>query len=159
VWLVSDLLGERRREPRLADTWFHGKQRNTPFAGFRLPLAAQQQIDLLGSADERRRARAQRLEKGSMRLGLRKPDEPLRIKVSQREQFANLPASRFADNQRVWPGQALQPGGQVWGFVDNGLFLRRAFADQIADDHQTCGNPDPRMEGDGFDIEATDRVD
>ena len=39
------------------------------------------------------------------------------------------------------------------------MFLRRAFANQIADDHQSSGDPDPRPELDGFDIEATDGVD
>jgi hypothetical protein len=37
--------------------------------------------------------------------------------------------------------------------------LRRAFTDQIADDHQPGGNPNTRLELDGFDVEATDRVD
>ena len=44
------------------------------------------------------------------------------------------------------------------GFVAKYL-LRRAFANQIADDHQPGGDPDARLELDGSDIEATDRVD
>src|SRR4029077_20300553 len=62
-----------------------------------------------------------------------------------------------ADPARL--GQGLQTGGEVWRFADNRLFLSRAFADQIADDHQSGGDPDPRLERNRFDIEATDRVD
>src|SRR5436309_13699193 len=44
-------------------------------------------------------------------------------------------------------------------FADDRLFLRRPLADQIADDHQSGGDPDARLQLDGFDIEATDGVD
>ena len=40
-----------------------------------------------------------------------------------------------------------------------GLLLRRAFADQVANDHKTGGDPDPRLQLDGFDLEATDAAD
>ena len=53
----------------------------------------------------------------------------------------------------------MQPGGEVRRFTDDRLLLRRAFADQIADDHQPGGDPDAGLKLDGFDIEATDRVD
>jgi hypothetical protein len=39
------------------------------------------------------------------------------------------------------------------------LLLGRAFADQIADDYQSGGDPDARLELDGSDIEAPDSVD
>jgi hypothetical protein len=53
----------------------------------------------------------------------------------------------------------LEPGGEVRCFTDDRLFLCRAFADQIADDHQPNGNPNARLELGGFDIEVPDRVD
>jgi len=53
----------------------------------------------------------------------------------------------------------LQAGGEVRRFTDDRLFLRRSFANQIADNHQPGGNPNARLEPDGFDIEATDSVD
>ena len=53
----------------------------------------------------------------------------------------------------------MQPGGEVRRLADDRLFLRRAFADQIADDHQPRGDPDARLELDGFDFEATYSVD
>jgi hypothetical protein len=49
-------------------------------------------------------------------------------------------------------------GSEVRRLADDRLFLRRAFADQIADDHEPGGDPDTRLELDGFDIEATDSV-
>jgi len=39
------------------------------------------------------------------------------------------------------------------------LLLRRSFADHIADDHQSGGDPDARLELDGSDVETTDGVD
>jgi hypothetical protein len=53
----------------------------------------------------------------------------------------------------------LQTGGEVGRFADDRLFLRRALADQIADDHQSGGDADARLELDGFDIEPTDGID
>ena len=75
------------------------------------------------------------------------------------EEIADQPARARGDDDRVRLGQGLQPGGEVRRFADDRLLLRRAFADQIADDHQPGGDPDARLELDGFDIEATDRVD
>jgi hypothetical protein len=48
---------------------------------------------------------------------------------------------------------------EVRGLVDDRLLLRRAFADQAADHRQPGGDPDPRLERDGFDIEAGNSVD
>ena len=75
------------------------------------------------------------------------------------EEIADQPARARGDDDRVRLGQGLQPGGEVRRLADDRLLLRRAFADQIADDHQPGGDPDARLQLDGFDIEATDRVD
>ena len=56
-------------------------------------------------------------------------------------------------------GQGLQPGGEVRRFPDDQLLQLRSFADQIADDHHPGGDPDARLELDGFDIEATNSPD
>src|SRR6202043_231765 len=48
---------------------------------------------------------------------------------------------------------------EVRGLADDRLLLRRAFADQAADHRQPGGDPDPRLERDGFDIEAANSVD
>jgi len=75
------------------------------------------------------------------------------------EEIADQPACARGDDDRVRLGQGLQPGGEVRRFADDRLFLRRAFADQIADDHQPGGDPDARLELDGFESEATHCVD
>ena len=72
------------------------------------------------------------------------------------EEIADQPARARGDDDRVRLGQGLQTGGQVRRLADDRLFLRRSFADQIADNHQPSGDPDVRLELDGFDIEATD---
>ncbi len=53
----------------------------------------------------------------------------------------------------------MQPGSEVGRLADDRSLLRRALADQIADDHQPGSDPDPRVERAGFDIEASDTVD
>ncbi len=62
------------------------------------------------------------------------------------EEIADQPARACGDDDRVRLGQGLQTGGEVRRFADDRLFLRRAFADQIADDHQPGGDPDARLE-------------
>jgi hypothetical protein len=53
----------------------------------------------------------------------------------------------------------LEARGEVRCLADDRLFLRRAFADQIANDHEPGGYPNARFRLDGFDIEAADSVD
>ena len=69
---------------------------------------------------------------------------------------------RAASVIRVYVARAVSwrgPGGEVRRLTDDRLLLRRAFADQVADDHQPGGDPDARLELGGFDIQPTDRVD
>ena len=47
--------------------------------------------------------------------------------------------------------ERLQPCREIGRLADNRLFLRRALADQIADDNQPGGDPDPHLEFGGFD--------
>ena len=75
------------------------------------------------------------------------------------EEIADQPARAGGDDDRVRLGQGLQPGGEVRRLADDRLLLRRAFADQIADDHQPGGDADAGLQLDGFDIEAADGVD
>ena len=65
----------------------------------------------------------------------------------------------WGDHDRVRLGQGLQPCREIGGFTDDRLFLRRTFADHIADYDQPRGGPDPRLELDGFDVELTDSGD
>ena len=82
-----------------------------------------------------------------------------RTEIAILEQIADQPAGARGDDYRVRLRQGLQPGGEVRRLPDDRLLLRRALPDQIADDDQPGGNPDARLELDGFDIEATDGVD
>ena len=75
------------------------------------------------------------------------------------EEIAEQPARARSDDHGVWLSQGLQPSGKVRRFTDDRLLLRRTLANQVADDHQSGSDPDPRLEFDGFDIEATDSVD
>jgi hypothetical protein len=53
----------------------------------------------------------------------------------------------------------LQPGGEVRRCADDRLLLRRAFADQLSDHNHPGGDPDPRLQCYGFDIEPSDSLD
>ena len=153
--LGSDLLGKRDREPRLADARLAGEEHYAPLAGLRLPPAAQQQIEFLATPNERRLPRAQCLEAAQhsalandppRRLRLGKPGKRLRAEIGEIEQPADLPARRFADDQRVRRGQTLQPGGEVGRLADDSALLRRALADQIADRREPGGDAEPHVQ-------------
>ena len=87
------------------------------------------------TTDKRRFPRAQRLEAADLAalahhspgaLRLAKAGEWLRPKILQIEQPTDLPACRFANDQRVRRGQGLQPGGEVRRLADDAALLRRA---------------------------------
>ena len=80
-------------------------------------------------------------------------------KVAVFEEIADQPTRGQGDDDSVRLSEALQTGGEVGRLANNRLLLRRAFADQIADDHQPGGDADARLKLDGFDIEATHNVD
>jgi hypothetical protein len=82
-----------------------------------------------------------------------------RPEVAVLEEVADQPACARTYHDRFRLGQGLQAGGEVRRLADNRLFLRRAMADQIADDHQPGSDTDTRLKLDRFDIEATDGVD
>jgi hypothetical protein len=98
------------------------------FAGLRLLPAAEEQLDFLVAPDQRRRARAQRLEPahraafaqdkpGTLRLG--EAGKLLRPEVPQIEQSADLPARRSGDHQCVRRSKGLQPGSEVRRLADD----------------------------------------
>ena len=167
--LDVEALLQRRGDARLADAGFAGDQHDLAVAGLGARPAPQQQVDFLVAADQRRQRRSvQRLEPA--RDGARTQHLPGRhrrgdaldldgAEIAVLEEIADQPARARGDDDRVRLGQGLQPGGEVRRFADDRLLLRRAFADQIADDDQPGGDPDARLELDGFDIEATDSVD
>jgi hypothetical protein len=74
------------------------------------------------------------------------------------EEIPDQTARPVADHDGTGLGQGLQPSGEVGGFSDDRSLLCRSFTDQIADDHQSGGDADPRLELNGFDIKAADSV-
>ena len=167
--LGVEALLQCRGDARLAEAGFARDQHDLAVARLGARPAAQQQVDLLVAADQRgQRRSAQCLEPA--RDGTRTQHLPGRhrrgdaldldgAEIAVLEEIADQPARACGDDDRVRLGQGLQAGGEVRRFADDRLFLRRAFADQIADDDQPGGNPDPRLELGGFDIEAADSVD
>jgi hypothetical protein len=70
---------------------------------------------------------------GALTFG--KPGERSQAKIFDLEQGADLPSCAIGNDERARLCERLQPGGEVRGLADDRLLLRRAFADQIADDH------------------------
>ena len=77
------------------------------------------------------------------RLRLGKSRKGLRPETGEIEQPADLPARRFADDERVRRGKRLQPGGEVRGLADDPALLCGALAEQIADHGEPGGDAEP----------------
>ena len=127
-----------------------------PLAVFGLLPSAQQQRDLLVTADQRRQARRlPRLEApfgptlardppGGQRLG--EALEALRPEVVELEQAAEQPPRRLADDHAAGRRERLQSRREIRRLADHRFLARRAFADQLADHDQTGRDADPGRE-------------
>jgi len=79
-----------------------------------------------------------------LRLG--KPGKSLPSEIGEVEQPADLPAGRFADDQRVRRSQTLQPGGEVRRLADDAALLCGTLADQIANHGEPGGDAEPHTQ-------------
>jgi hypothetical protein len=169
IWLAVQALRQCRDHARLADAGFARDQHDLTIARLGARPAPQQQVDFLVPADQSgQRRSAQCLEPA--RNCARTQHLPSRhrrgdaldldgAEIAVFEEITDQPARARGDDDGAGLGQGLQPRREVRCFADDRLFLRRALADQIADDHQPSRDPDARLQLYGFDIEATDRVD
>src|SRR5580704_2373119 len=158
---------QRRGDARLAEAGFAGDEHDLAIPGLGARPAPHQQVDLLIAIDQRgQRRTAQRLEPAcdaawAQYLPRRdRHGDALDLddaEVAVVEEIADQPTCGSADDDSIRLRQGLQTGGEVRRLTDHRLLLRRAFADQIADDDQPGGDPDARLELGGFDVEATDR--
>ena len=62
------------------------------------------------------------------------------------EELAQEPARDAGDEHAMRFGERLQPGGEIGRVADDGLLLRGAAADDLADDDEAGGDADPRGE-------------
>src|SRR5262249_48352034 len=110
VGFAGDALGQCRGQSRLADAGLAGDQHDPALAGLGLPPAAQEQIEFLVAAGERRRPRAQCLEAaddaafadhlpGARRLG--KAGERQQPEIFDLEQTAELAPRDVAMTTRL----------------------------------------------------------
>ena len=143
VRLVAEALAQRPDHARLADPGLAREQHHLAVAVLGPGPALEQDAELVLAPDQRREMLAmQRLEAafgatlaldppGGERLG--EALQPLRAEIGQLEQPADQPAGRLADDHAARRGERLQPRREVRRLADHRLFLRRAFADQLAD--------------------------
>ena len=142
----GDPLGQRLGEAGLADARLGGNQHHPAVAGLRLRPAAEQQVDLLVAANQRRDGPVQCLEPafGHARAN-HLPDrhvlgEALKGDVAEiaiLEQAADLPPGGSVDHHLPRPREALETGGEVRRLADRRLLTRVAGADRLANDHKS----------------------
>jgi hypothetical protein len=151
VRLVRDLGRELSGEPRLADAGLTREQDDLAGAGPGLAQPVAQPGALRRPPDEVGEPAARRLEaalcygdafdrKGFDRLG-----ETLRslpAEIGQPEQVADEAAGGAGDDDLPGLRHGLQACREIGGLADHRLLLRRALADQIADDDKPGGNAD-----------------
>src|SRR6516165_12483065 len=73
--------------------------------------------------------------------------EVLSCKVLKLEQIAHELPSALRNDHAVRLCNALQARRKVWRLANDGLLLRSAGSDQIADDNKTCCNADSSLQG------------
>ena len=158
-----------RDDARLSDAGFAGNQHDLPVARLGALPAPQEQVHFLVAANQggqRRSAQCFEPARNDTRTqhlpSLNRPRNALDLdgaEIVVFEEVADQPPSAGRDHHRVRLRQSLQAGGEVRRLADDRLLLCRARTDQIADHHQPSGDPDSRLQLDGFDIEAADRID
>jgi len=93
---------------------------------------------------------------------LHRPSEPSDLdatEVAVLKQLADKLARGGIDQDRIWLGQGLQPGGEVWGFAYDIVFAAADAVDQIADNDKATRDPDPDLDSFSTRLEPRDRVD
>ena len=157
VWLGSETFQQRRRQSRLADARLTGEQHHLAFAGLCLRPAPQQQFEFFFPPDKfRQAARVESLEaafhrsRSQRRPGSHRPRDALEVlcpKVLKLEQIAHELAGAFGNHDAVRLRNALQARRKVRRLAYDGLLLRSARPDQVADDHQSGCDADARLQG------------
>ena len=154
--LILEPPAQRPNEARLADAGLARQQHHLAVALLGSLPVLEQQADLMLATDKRRQAcPVQRLEPA---LGGAFPDhaprphrngkalQGLQAEFGELEQPANQLPGAGGDHHRARLGQGLQPRREVRRVADHRLLARRAFADQLADDHRAGGDADTGRE-------------
>ena len=128
-----------------------------PSTGLCLRPAPQQQFEFFFASDEvGQTASVQRLEaafrrtRPQRRPGSHRPRDALEVlcsKVLKLEQIAQELSRAFGNDNAVRLCNALQARRKVRRLANDGLLLRSARADQVADDHQSRCNADTGLQG------------
>ncbi len=153
--VIADALAQRFGEARLADPGLAAEQHHLALAAARALPAVGEQRDLVLAPDQPPR-RAHR-RKTAVRLALAQHaphadgrGEPLERALAQEpvfEQLAREAPRDAGDEHAAGLGQRLEAGGEIGRVADDGLLLRRAGADDLADHHQPGGDADARGQG------------
>ena len=133
------------------------EQHHLAFAALCLRPTPQQHFEFFFPPDKfRQAARVQCLEaafhrsRSQRRPGSHRPCDALEVlcpKVLKLEQIAQELSGALSNHDAVRLRNALQARGKVWRLANDGLLLRSARSDQIADDHQSRCDADTRLQG------------
>ena len=156
--LAGGGFGERLDDARLADPRFAGEKRDASVApACRAPRIRKEVEFLLAPHQGRERADSKRVETGlglarahnpPCADGLREPLERVLAELGAFEQAADEPMGHGSDDDGIRFRQPLQPGGEIGRLAENRMLLGRAFANDVAGDHQAGGDPDPDPQAD-----------
>ncbi len=155
--LRAQPLADRLGEARLADAGLAADQDDLALALLGLLPQAEQQAKLVLASDQGGQAAAvQRLEAA---LGAADREhapgldrliealEPVLAEIGVGEEAADQLVGGRGNHDLAGLGQGLEPGGEMRGGADHGLFGRGALADQVADHDPAGGDADPDLQG------------
>src|SRR5215831_10670767 len=156
MWLASKVVQQRSRQSRFADARFTGDQHHLALTCLCFRPPPHQQIEFFLAPDKLcKAARVQCLEaalnrrwaqRGPRSHRARDALEGLRAEVVKLEQIAHELAGTFRNHNAVRLRHTLQARRKVWRFADDGLLLRSARPDEVADNHQSLCDADTRLQ-------------
>ena len=155
--LRSEAFQERSRQARLSDARFTGQQDDLTLATLRFRPATQQHFEFFFASDKFGKAGCVEGIKAALdgswsqrRPGAHWADDALKVvapKVLKLEQVAHELPSALRNHHPVRLRNALQSRRKVRCLANDGLLLRSARADQIADNHEPCSDAYTGLKG------------
>src|SRR5215472_13056012 len=162
--LVLQPLLESRKQARFPDPRLARQQYYLTVSCFRPAPTPPQQFEFVLTANKRRQCRRSQCLETVIDTARAKhlPDlhrfsetfKPRCAQIAKLEQLAEQAASAHGNDDCIRLGEGLQPRGKVRCLANDRLLLRRAFANQIANDYEPGGDADARLQLDEFDVET-----
>jgi hypothetical protein len=158
VRLARDALAQLLQDAGLADARLADELDDLPLARGGQPPALEQERDLVLASGERCQGGVAAVPRLEPTLGPAlaghaegphrdvEAAHALRRDLHHVERAPEEAIGELGDDDGARLGERLEPRGQIRGLADHGLLARGALADQVADDDEAGGDPDPHRE-------------